>query len=156
LELKKIGKSLAKAAFNVPVLRNEMKNGPYQAIRKSFKMIKNELYEDEEDFFKVAYAEINWGTVFAIMENHPDRKNLEIEVYPVEYTGMPVLNKKIVDVSNGKFEFKVVEKDGQDFMIIGKDLLTEPDAWIDFFLGGRYYDPINSEWEKTIIDFDKG
>ena len=126
------------------------KDGPYLSIWKSFKIISNDLFENEEQFFQIAYAEINWGIIFLIMHKQPEEKKLEIKVFPIKIEGMPVLRKHIVDALNGKVGLKVDTINGNDYIIVGETL--EPDAWLDAFLGGRYYDPINSDWDKTIID----
>ena len=147
------GKYVAHAYFDIETIRQEMSDdGPFMAIQKSFRVISNEIYENEEEFFRIAYSEINWGIIFIIMYRFPERKKLEIKVFPIKFDGMPVLKKQIVDALNGKIGLKVDTINGNDYIIVGEEMLTEPDAWLDAFLGGRFFDPINSNWEKTIID----
>lgn len=125
-------------------------NDIYKAIRDSFKVIKNDCFSDDEDFFNHIYSELKWGTFFKIV-NQQNPPKLTLEVYRVHYSGLPVLTKQIVDISTRRFEFALEEKEGDDFIIIGKDTMRNPDAWVDCFISNRVYDPINSDWKKKII-----
>lgn len=154
MKLEITGKPIAEAEVNVDILRKNLQDGAYSALKKAFKVIENELYETEEDFFECVYSEVRWGTFFKLMEAHPKKKKMKLVIFPVRYEGKPVVRKQIVDALKGKFEFTVDKIDGDDYMIVGSHMMTDIDAWLDFFLMARFYDPISKDWEKKIIDLN--
>jgi len=149
LEIK--GPLVAATELDLIKLKDELKKEPpYKAIKNSIKVVKNDLYDEDGDLIDVMYGEINWGTLFMILDRYPEKQILEIGWFPVQYSGMPFALKKNADFKQGNFEFEIITKDGIDYMMLGKKTMTDPDAWFDAFLGTRFFDSLTKKWEVEL------
>lgn len=155
IKVEKLPQAIGK--IDVKKLKEELAKGTdvYPAVEISFSVIENEIYTDEQSFFDVIYAEIDWGTFFRIVDKS-ESSEMILEVFPVEYEDLPVLRKDVADGGEREYVFKLDMEDGKDFMIVGKVIMKSPDAWIDTFISRRVYDPIENDWNKTIIDLNGG
>ncbi len=151
MKIELTGPVVAIAEVDLVKLREDIKKlPPYKAIRQSVIIRKNKLYEKDEDLISVLYGEVNWGTLFMILDRYPEKDVLEIGWFPVKYEGIPQVQKSKADFREGKFEFNVITKDGDDYMMLGQKTMTDPDAWFDAFLSTRFFDTLTKKWEIKI------
>ena len=148
MKLQLENRPIAKGKIDIDKFKQLVKTQTvFVAIRNSFAMTENNLFDGEEDFFRFIHAEIKWGLFYKLMNNHPEKKSMELEIYKCRYENMPVIMKDKVDLPNQAFEFKVLEKDGEEYIIVSKGMMLDKDSWLDSFISNRVFDCVHSEWD---------
>jgi hypothetical protein len=122
----------------------------YRALYGAFKVLMNKEYKNNKEFFEKVFNEIKWNYVFKILNTYPAVNDLEIFVFNCKYEKLPIMKKETAD-NAGIFTFKTEFYDGEEPIIVTKNLMADPDVWIDMFVSVRVFDPVSESWEKKII-----